>query len=265
MGTMPYAVRFVRGWFAIALLAASVGIAHAGLFEDEEARRAILDIRQRIDQLRQDSELKLSEYAKRASDDASHQQRALFDIQNQLETQRAEIAKLRGQNEQLARDVSELQQALKDSLRANEERLQRLEPSKVTVDGREFVATPEEKRDYEAALSVFRKGDFAAAQNVFVDFLGRYGVSGYRPSALFWLGNAQYANKAYKDAQANFKSLVSQAPDHMRAPEAMLAIANCQLEMKDARGARKTLEELISKYAGTEAAAAGKERLGRLK
>jgi tol-pal system protein YbgF len=265
MGMMRYAVRCTQGLLGIGLLVSSMGLAHAGLFEDEEARRAILDIRQRIDQLRQDSDQKLAEETKRAAEDTSQQRRALIDIQNQLETQREETAKLRGQNEKLARDVADLQQALKDSLRTNEERLLKLEPSKVLVDGREFVATPEEKRDFEAALGVFRKGDFAAAQNAFVDFLGRYNASGYRPSALFWLGNAQYATKAYKDAQANFKALVSQAPDHMRAPEAMLAIANCQLEMKDARGARKTLDELISKYPGTEAAAAGKERLGRMK
>jgi tol-pal system protein YbgF len=265
MGMMRYAVRTIQGLMATTLFVSTMGLAHAGLFDDEEARRAILDIRQRIDQLRQDSDKKLADETARATEDASQQRRALIDIQNQLETQRAETAKLRGQNEQLARDVAELQQALKDTLRASEERLQKLEPSKVSVDGREFVATPEEKRDFEAALGVFRKGDFAVAQNVFVDFLGRYSASGYRPSALFWLGNAQYATKAYKDAQANFKALVSQAPDHMRAPEAMLAIANCQLEMKDARGARKTLDELISKYAGTEAAAAGKERLGRMK
>lgn len=262
---MRCAVRLTQGLVAAGLFVSSMGLAHAGLFDDEEARRAILDIRQRIDQLRQESDQKLADETKRATEDASQQRRALIDIQNQLETQRAESAKLRGQNEQLARDVADLQRALKDTLRTNEERLQKLEPAKVQVDGREFVATPEEKRDFEAALGVFRKGDFAAAQNVFVDFLGRYTASGYRPSALFWLGNAQYATKNYKDAQANFKALVSQAPDHLRAPEAMLAVANCQLEMKDLRGARKTLDELMSKYAGTEAAAAAKERLARMK
>lgn len=262
---MGYVLRLMRSLLAASLLATSMGTAHAGLFDDEEARRAILDIRQRIDQLRQDSDQKLSDETKRATEDASQQRRALIEIQNQLEAQRAETAKLRGQNEQLARDVADLQRALKDSLRTSEERLQKLEPAKVTLDGREFLAEPSEKRDFDAALGVFRKGDFAAAQAVFGDFLSRYPASGYRASALFWLGNAQYATKDYKDAQANFKSLVAQTPDHVRAPEAMLAIANCQLEMKDARGARKTLDELLSKYAGTEAAAAGKERLARMK
>jgi tol-pal system protein YbgF len=133
------------------------------------------------------------------------------------------------------------------------------------VDGREFSAEPAEKRDFESALAVFRKGDFPAAQVSFVDFLNRYGTSGYRPSALFWLGNAQYATKDYKEAQANFRSLVQLAPDHMRVPEALLAIANCQLEIKDPKAARKTLEELVAKYPATEAAAAAKERLARLK
>jgi len=247
------------------LLLASLGSASAGLFDDEEARRAILDLRQRIDALRQESEQKLAEEARRSAEEASQLRRALVDLQNQLEVSRADIAKLRGQDEQITRDLSEVQRKQKDAGQSLEDRLRKLEPLRVTVDGREFLAEPAEKRDFEAALAVFRKGDFSAAQAVFVDFLNRYAQSGYRPSALFWLGNAQYATKDYKESQANFRQLVQQTPDHIRVPEALLAIANCQLEMKETKAARKTLEELVSGYPGTEAAAAGKERLSRLK
>jgi TolA-binding protein len=52
---------------------------------------------------------------------------------------------------------------------------------------------------------------------------------------------------------------------HARAPEAALSIANCQLELKDSRAARKTLEDLVRAYPQSEAAAAAKERLVRLK
>ncbi|WP_294766353.1 tol-pal system protein YbgF [uncultured Rhodoferax sp.] len=241
------------------------GAAHAGLFDDEEARRAILDLRQRIEQLKQESEQKLSEEARRASEESAQLRRALVDLQNQLEASRAEIAKLRGQDEQLARDVADLQRKQKDGAQQLDERLRKLEPVRVSVDGREFAADPNEKRDFEAALAVFRRGEFAPAQNAFVDFLNRYGSSGYRPSALFWLGNAQYATKDYKEAQANFRSLVQQAGDHLRVPEALLAIANCQQEMKDSKAAKKTLEELVAKYPGNEAAVVAKERLARLK
>jgi TolA-binding protein len=37
------------------------------------------------------------------------------------------------------------------------------------------------------------------------------------------------------------------------------------MELKETKGARKTLEDLTRAYPGTEAAAAAKERLARLK
>jgi TolA-binding protein len=58
---------------------------------------------------------------------------------------------------------------------------------------------------------------------------------------------------------------VSSAPGHPRAPEALLALANCQIEMKDVRSARKTIDDLLKAYPASEAAAAGKERLAGLK
>ncbi|HCX80713.1 MAG: tol-pal system protein YbgF [Curvibacter sp. RIFCSPHIGHO2_12_FULL_63_18] len=254
-----------RHWLLALTLVAGAGLAHAGLFDDEEARRAILDLRQRIDVLKQESEQKLAEETKRSSEESAQLRRAMLDLQNQLEAIRAEMAKLRGQSEQLARDVAEIQRLQKDAGQSLEERLRKLEPVRVSVDGREFLVEPAEKREFETALAVFRKGDFAAAQTSFVDFLSRYSATGYRPSALFWLGNAQYATKDYKEAQANFRVLVQQSPDHMRVPEALLAIANCQLEVKDVKAARKTLDEVLAKHPGTEAAAAAKERLARLK
>ena len=250
---------------ASACLVMAAGSASAGLFDDEEARRAILDLRQRIEAVKQDSERKNTEEVQRASEEAAQLRRSILDLQNQLETTRADIAKLRGQNEQLARDLSDSQRRLKDTSVSLEDRLRRFEPATVTVDGKEFLADPAEKRDYEANLAIFRKGDFVAATNGFVEFLNRNPQTGYRPSALFWLGNAQYANKDCKSAVVNFRSLIAQAPSHVHAPEAMLTIANCQLESKETKGARKTLEELIANYPSTDAANAAKDRLGRMK
>lgn len=243
---------------AVVTLACLAGpLAHAGLFDDDEARRAILDLRQRMDGLQAD--------LKRANDDNAQLRRSMVDLQSQIESLRGDLAKMTGQNEQLTRDVSDLQRRQKDITQGVDERLRKFEPAKVTVDGREFTADPAEKRDFEAALAVFRKGDFPGAQTAFVDFTKRYPQSGYGPSALFWLGNAQYATRDYKEAIANFRTLLTQAPDHARAPEAALSIANCQLELKDTRAARKTLDDLVKAYPQSEAANAAKERLAKLK
>ena len=55
------------------------------------------------------------------------------------------------------------------------------------------------------------------------------------------------------------------APTHARAPEAMLAISNVQIELKDLKGARRTLDELIKAYPASETAATARERLTRLR
>ena len=255
------ATKFSRVATAAALVVACMGQASAGLFDDDEARKAILDLRQKV----QISEQKLAEESRRAADESAQLRRSLIDLQGQIDAMRSELAKMRGQDEQMARDVAELQRQQRDAVQNVDERLRKFEPARLTVDGREFLADPSEKRDYDAAMTIFRKGEFAAAQVVFVDFLNRYPKTGFRPSALFWLGNAQYATRDYKDALASFRALVAMGGDHLRVPEAILAIANCQLELKDNKGARKTLDDLVANYPSSEAAQAAKDRLARLR
>lgn len=227
------------------------------LFEDGDARRAILELRERVDALTQSSQ----QSGERSSTDAAQLRRSLLDMQTQIEALRVEVANLRGANEKLQRDVADLQRSQKDT----QQRLHQFEPTTVQVDGMEFVAEPKERQDYEAALGVFRSGKFAEAATAFDGFVRQYPQSGYLPSARFWLGNAQYATRDYKGAIDNFKALLAANPNHARAPEAALSIANCQVELKDTKAARKTLEDLIKVYPQSEAASAAKERLARLK
>jgi tol-pal system protein YbgF len=158
-----------------------------------------------------------------------------------------------------------MQRRQKDLSQGVDDRLSKFEPSKVTIDGREFVADPVEKQEFEAALAVMRKGEFAPAQTAFSTFLKRYPQSGYKVPALFWLGNAQYAMRNYRDAITNFRTLVATDTEHVRAPEAVLAVANCQVELKDIKAARKTLEDLVKAYPQSEAASVAKDRLSKLK
>jgi len=250
---------FGAGVAALCLLGA--GSASAALFEDDEARRAILELRQRVEAQRLTSERD----AEAQRQESSQIRRSLLDLQTQIETLRGEIARLHGQNEQLLRDLTEVQRRQKDIVTGVDERLRKFEPSRVSVDGKEFIADPTEARDFEAALATFRKGEFPQAQAAFADFIKRYPQSGFRPTALFWLGNSQYANRDYRGAIGNFRALLAQAPDHPRAPEAVLSIANCQIELKETAGARRTLDELVKAYPQSEAALAAKERLAKLR
>lgn len=232
-------------------------IAHAALFEDDEARRAILDLRQKLDVTQQG--------LKSQADDIAVLRRALFELQNQIEALKAEQSALRGANEQLLRELTDIQLKQKDVLQTVDTRLSKFEPVKVVLDGLEFQADPAEKREFETSLAVFRTGDFAAAQNSLLSFLRKYPTSGYASSTLFWLGNAQYATKDYKESIVNFRKLLSIAPQHARAAEAMLAISNCLVELKDIKAAKKAMEDLVKQYPTSEAAQTAKDRLARLR
>lgn len=250
---------------ALLALAAAAPSAHAGIFDDDEARKAILDLRQRLEQSNEQQRVRQAELNEQMLEELGHLKRSLLDLNNQLEQLRGDNARLRGQQEQLTREVAELQRHAKDLKQGVDERISRFEPQKVSVDGKEFLADPEEKRLYEEAMAVMRRGEFAAAATALDGFQKRYPASGYRESVLFWLGNAQYGKRDYKDAIASFRLLVNSAPDSLRAPEALLAIANCQLELKDSRAARRTIDELVKAYPQSEAAQAGKQRLASLK
>ena len=235
--------------------------ARAGLFDDDEARRAILDIRQKIEQ---NSERQRTGQ-QQLSDQIDQLKRSLLDLNNQLEQMRSDNASLRGQNEELTRAVSELQRKQKDLQAGVDDRMRKIEPQKVSVDGKEFSADADEKRQYDDAMDLLRKSDFAGTVSALTAFRRRYPASGYNESALFWLGNAQYGVRQYKDAITSFRTLVAGSPDHPKAPEALLAIANCQAELRDTKGARRTIDELLKTYPKSEAAQAGRDRLASLK
>jgi len=275
----------LRAVFA-AVCCLCISSAQAGLFEDDEARRAILDLRQKVDQMQQQSAQMQQQSAQMQQQSAeqlratknenavsieqvngqlTQLRRSLLELSNMIEGLRSELANSRGKSEQLARDLADAQRFQKDIVQGTEDRLKRLEPSKVSVDGLDFIAAPAEISEYDSALATMRKGDFAQALPAFSEFVRRYPSSGYQPSALFWLGNLHYSQRNYKEALNQYRALVSASPAHLRAPEALLSVANCQLELKDPKASRKTLEELVKAYAESEAASLAKARLAKLK
>lgn len=260
----------------LALAAALYGpAAQAQLFSDDEARKAVLELRGRFAQAEEAEKARFAQVqAAQAQLQAAQAQlgeelaalrRSLLELNNQIESLRGELARQRGGGEQLAREVADVQRRQRDIAQALDDRLRRIEPVKASVDGQDFMASAEEKKAYEEAMSVLRGGDFEQAAAALALFQRRYPASGYFDSARFWHGNALYGKRDYKEAVAAFRAFVTATPQHPRAPEALLALANSQIEMKDARTARRTLEELLKAYPGTEAAQAGKERLGTLK
>jgi septal ring factor EnvC (AmiA/AmiB activator) len=97
-------------WLVVPLLSLALlaGRANAGLFDDDEARKAILDLRARITQSDEQSKARSAELAAANAqllEQVNALRRSLLDLNNQLELLRGDMAKLRGNDEQLQRDA----------------------------------------------------------------------------------------------------------------------------------------------------------------
>jgi tol-pal system protein YbgF len=226
--------------------------ASAGLFDDEEARRAILDIRARIDNLN----TRLEGKADRTTN---------LDLAGQNDQLRQEIAKLRGQIEVLSNELANEQRRQKDFYTDLDSRLRKVEPQRATIDGRDVTIDPAEQKTYDSALAFFKAGDYKNAGTTFFNFLRIYPQSGFAASAHYWLGNTYYAQRDYRNAIASHQTVVQNYPDNPKAPDALLNIASSQIELKDRAAARKALEALVTQYPNSSAAQTAKERLASLR
>ena len=246
---------FTKSGLAAAVMAAFAYLPlHAGaaLFDDDEARKAILDLRAKVETITRDLNTRLDTKADKSS---------TLDLVNQHDQTMQEIAKLRGQIEVLANELSNAQKRQKDFYTDLDARLRKLEPRQVQIDGKEAAVEPSEQKAYDAALLLFKAGDYKTATVSLQDFVRSYPESGYAANAQYWLGNAYYAQRDCKNAILAQQVVVKAYADSPRAADAMLNIASCQTELKAVNNAKKTLTELVAKYPDSEAAVTAKERL----
>lgn len=199
------------------------------LFSDDDARKAILDLRKTM---------------------AATQ----FELQSQIERLRADNAELRGKLERLEKQGEDMTSSQKTYYQDLDTRLGNFEPRTVTIEGVSGTVQPDEKKAYDDALKAFQAGSLKKADEGFSAFAKKYPSSPYLPLALFWSGNSKYANKDYAGAIAQLQGLIKRFPTHPRIPGAMLTLGNAQLESSNKAAAKKTFSEIVSKYPDTEAA-----------
>jgi tol-pal system protein YbgF len=263
---------------ALLLAAMATAPARGALFDDDEARKRIDALRQRVDTLEQQLSQRLERIEAKDA--------ALVDMFRDVEQIKADIARLRGQYEVLTYELEQAQKRQRDLYLDLDSRLRKIEggpgaaataetgagvaagtPSAGAAPGSTSGAGPRpgdpagEQRSYDAALEQFKSGSYPAAIASFQSFVKTYPRSPLAASALYWVGNAQYAQRDFRGALTTQRQLVAAYPDSQKIPDAMLNIASCQIELGDAAGARRTLEDIVSKYSSSEAAGKARQRL----
>ena len=172
---------FSKAGVAAALMAAFAYLplhANAALFDDDEARKAILELRAKVDAMARDLNSRIDTKADKTS---------TLSLLNQHDQTMQEIARLRGQIEVLGNDLTNVQKRQKDFYTDIDARLRKLEPRQVTIDGQEAAVGVSEQSAYESAFGLFKSGDYKGAVTALDAYVKRYPESAYAANAQYWL------------------------------------------------------------------------------
>ncbi|WP_028357588.1 tol-pal system protein YbgF [Brackiella oedipodis] len=190
--------------------------------EDEDARRAVLELR---------SQLKMANQSR-------------MELSNQIRSLQDDVAKLTGQ-------VQALSHAAKQQAR----------PADTEAEPNPQVGDPDQQDDYDAALDLFRQGNYSESAQALHEFVSRYPNTPLTSSAMFYEGSSRYASRDFGGAINTLNQMISRYPKDEKAGDAMLVIAGSQLEQNDIAASKTTLKNIIAKYPNSPASDTAQERL----
>jgi tol-pal system protein YbgF len=248
--------------------------ARAALFDDDEARKRIEATNQRVTQVQRQLEDRIGAL------ETQLKSQGLVELFSQVEQLKADVAKLRGQIEVLIYEQEQQQKRQRDLYVDLDSRMRKLEAGPgpgptAAAEAPPMIAAPvpsppppapvaaasNEQKAYDVALDQFKAGSYGPAIAGFNAFIKSYPKSALVPSARYWIGNAQYAQRDFRGAIATQRQMIAAHPDSPKVPDAMLSIATAQLDLGDAAAARRTLEDVVAKFPRSDAAVKAKQRL----
>lgn len=253
---------------------------HAAIFDDKEARKKILDVEAAMNSQNQATQSSLSDLKKSVQAleqrvtaiEAITKGQVLGDMQNQIESLKQEVARLKGELEVANHNVDATQQRQKDLYTDTDTRLRKLESSPVPSANEQpatgTTATPEkssqEFQTLELANGLSKEGKHKDAFAAYDKFLKDYPSSPLAGDAIYGLGYSQFMLKNYKSAIATQQKLLDTHPESNKAADAMFNMANSQIQLGQVANAKKTLKELVAKFPNSEVTPTAQKRLKAL-
>lgn len=237
----------------LAFLIATLGAAQvqAGVFDDEEARRQIVDQRIKTE-ARFDKQAKAQEQLNLS----------LLELASQIQRQADEMARLRGQIETLNYELDTTKKRQQDFYLDLDSRLRKFETVAASASAAvESANSAKEGQEYEEALNLFKTSKYKESATSFAAFVAKYPESTLAANAQYWLGNAWYAQRNCNKAIEAQSIVTTKYANSTKAPDAWLAIATCQQELGNPTGSKRSLESVIAKYPNTPAAETAQQRL----
>lgn len=205
---------------------------------------------------------------------------SLVQLATEVDTLQAEVRDLQGKVDDLQNSNRELRKQQHDLYADLDKRVGALEHGGAAGDGSaaggaagsaggaadsgEQGVSSTEQSIYGQAFDALKAGSYSTAISGFESFLKQYPSSPLAPNAEYWLGEAHYVNQDLAAAGVAFQTVLDKWPSSGKAPDAMLDLGNTQLAQGKTTKGRATLRQVVSQYAGTDAASRAQARLKQL-
>jgi len=192
-----------------------------------------------------------------------------------LDEARVEMQRITARQEAQERALQELRgnadrmKGIETRMAALEERIGKLAAAPAAAVAAPAAESPREWKGpeemYEAAVGQVKGGNPKKGRQTLSDFAAKYPNHKLIPNALYWKGEAFYAEKDFENAILTFQDVVDKYPRGEKAPDAMYKQGLSFLALKDRKNARILLDLVQKKYPKSKAAEMAKKKLKEIR
>ncbi|WP_419836094.1 tol-pal system protein YbgF [Endozoicomonas atrinae] len=211
-----------------------------------------------------------------SSSDADDDYNGTAHLLNTIDQLRQEMMEMRGQLEEHAFRIEQLQQEGRDRYLDLDERVSRLNgqadkaaaPASVTNlkppmvnapvigggDKKYQSALKAEEAAYQSAFGLIRSKQFDKAKIALQEQLKTYPEGRYADNAHYWLGEVDMAQGHYDAAKGSFQVILNEFPKSPKVPDASYKLGRVHDLLGNQKEAKKLLELVIQQYPDSSAA-----------
>ena len=219
------------------------------------------------------------------ADDAESQalQRALLNMQNQIQSMQMDLASANGQIEELNYELQKVKAENADLKKQIAENQNKAEANNAAAansntgnTGNEKTAESSKKEqapasnlkaadkkvseEYNAAYELVKQNKLAEAEGAFKNFLDNNEENSLTPNAWYWLGQVQYKQEHYKDARVSFLNAAGYKSSAKR-PDALYKLGLIYKALGDNDKAKRFFEVVVQSYPDDTSAVLAKKQL----
>ena len=191
-------------------------------------------------------------------------------LQGEVRALNGRIEELQNANEALRKQQRDLYQDLDQRLKAAAAKPAAAPVVPVAPVSGSSVSAPaaaptgDEQAQYTKAFDTLKAGDYAAAVDAFRQLAAVFPNGALADNTQYWLGEAYYVMRDYDHAAACFETVLQTWPSSRKAPDALLKLGYTQFEQKKTAAAKATLQQVGTRFPGTDAARLAGERLQKM-